>query len=216
MNTPPPDYDLAQIKLPPFSLEAEQSVLGGLMIANDAWDSVAELIEEKDFYRPEHRLIFRRMAQLIDAEQPIDIVTLSGAMESENEIERVGGFVYLAEIARSTPSAANVRAYANVVRNRSRARALITIGQNIAELGFDESQSIDEREELAQAALMQLGDNEGEDIVSTNQALKEVLDDIDRMYNAGGGITGLQTGFADIDKRTNGLQPSDLDRKSVV
>jgi replicative DNA helicase len=206
----PDDVDIALLKLPPYSLEAEQSVLGGLMIANDAWDAVAEQLSDKDFFRPEHQLIFRRMARLVETGQPIDIVTLSGAMESENEMERVGGFKYLAEIAHSTPSAANVRAYANVVRNRARARALITIGQNIAELGFDESQPIDDREELAQAALMQLGDTRGDDIVSTNQALKDLIDRIDQRFSDGNEITGLTTGFVDIDKRTRGLQRGNL------
>ncbi|HET8710504.1 MAG TPA: replicative DNA helicase, partial [Spongiibacteraceae bacterium] len=205
-----PDEELAQLRIPPNSTEAEQSVLGGLMIANDAWDSIAELIEEKDFYRPEHRLIFKRMAQLIDAEQPIDIVTLSGAMESADEIERAGGFAYLAEIANATPSAANVRAYASVVRNRARARSLIAIGQNIAELGWDESQPIDEREELAQAALMQLGDAmPDENDIHVSSELKSYVEELDRRANCDG-IAGLASGFVEIDRRTNGFMPGDL------
>lgn len=204
------NLDLAHLKIPPNSLEAEQSVLGGLMIANDYWDGIAELICEKDFFRPEHQIIFRCMSKLVEAGQPIDIVTLGNSMGAEDELERVGGFAYIAEIARNTPAAANVRAYATAVKNRARARTLITIGQNIADLGYDESQPIGDREELAQSALMQLGDNDGEDVVSTNQALKEVIEDIDRLFESGGGLTGVSTGFKDIDARTNGLQSSDF------
>ena len=132
----PHALDLAQLKLPPHSLEAEQSVLGGLMIANDAWDKVADMVSDGDFYRPEHRLIFRRMAQLVEAGQPIDVVTLADALNHADELDRAGGFGYLAEIARNTPSAANIRAYAIAVRERSSLRALITAAQAIADSGF--------------------------------------------------------------------------------
>ena len=120
------DSELARIKLQPQSLEAEQSVLGGLMISAEAWDGVAEMVSPEDFYRLEHRLIFRQIRNLAEASQPVDVVTLADQLQLSGELEAVGGHAYLAELAQNTPSASNIRAYAQVVRERSslRARAL--------------------------------------------------------------------------------------------
>lgn len=210
MNAPA-DYDIAQLKLPPHSLEAEQSVIGGLMIANNAWDGVAEIISENDFYRPEHRLIFRCMAQLVGTEQPIDIVTLHAALESAGEIERAGGFVYLAEIARNTPSAANVRAYARAVRERANLRSLIRIGSEIADSAYNSGgRSSGEILDEAQRAVLALGEQSTDEVdLHVSAALRDYASELDRR-SACAGLVGLGIGFAALDSRTNGLSPGDL------
>lgn len=205
--------DIAQLKIPPHSLEAEQSVLGGLMIANDAWDRVADLLSDADFYRPEHRLIFRRMAQLTEASQPIDVVTLADSLAHAEELERAGGFAYLAEIARNTPSAANIRAYAVAVRERSSLRALIAAAQSIADSGFhpegrNSGELLDEAERRIAQITEERPKNGGPEPV--NPLLKRAVDRIDELFNSDSMITGVSTGFKDLDEMTSGLQRGDM------
>ena len=205
--------DIAQLKVPPHSLEAEQSVLGGLMIANDAWDRVADLVSDADFYRPEHRLIFRRMAQLTEASQPIDVVTLADSLAHADELERAGGFAYLAEIARNTPSAANIRAYAVAVRERSSLRALIAAAQAIADSGFhpegrNSGELLDEAERRIAQITEERPKNGGPEPV--NPLLKRAVDRIDELFNSDSIITGVSTGFKDLDEMTSGLQRGDM------
>lgn len=210
----PGDFsDIAQLKVPPHSLEAEQSVLGGLMIANDAWDRVADMVSDADFYRPEHRLIFRRMAQLTEASQPIDVVTLADALAHADELERAGGFAYLAEIARNTPSAANIRAYAVAVRERSSLRALIAAAQAIADSGFhpegrNSSELLDDAERRITQITEERPKNGGPEPV--NPLLKRAVDRIDELFNSDSMITGVSTGFKDLDEMTSGLQKGDM------
>ena len=132
-----PDGEVERIKLQPQSLEAEQSVLGGLLLSADGWDSVAEEVAAGDFYRPAHRAIFREIAQLADAAEPIDVITVADKLEAKGELEGVGGLPYLAELAQNTPSASNIRAYAQVVRERASLRKLIEAAQEIADSGFN-------------------------------------------------------------------------------
>lgn len=212
-DTAPAGLDIAQLKLPPHSLEAEQSVLGGLMIANDAWDKVADMVSDGDFYRPEHRLIFRRMAQLVEAAQPIDVVTLADALNHADELARAGGFAYLAEIARNTPSAANIRAYAIAVRERSSLRALITAAQAIADSGFHpegrtSSELLDEAERRITQITEERPKSGGPEPV--NPLLKRAVERIDELFNSDAEITGLSTGFKDLDAMTSGLQRGDM------
>ena len=114
--------ELARIKMQPHSLEAEQSVLGGLLLSADGWDSVAEMVVASDFYRPGHRLIFRQIAQLAEAAEPVDVITVADKLEASGELDAAGGLPYLAELAQNTPSASNIRAYAQVVRERASLR----------------------------------------------------------------------------------------------
>jgi replicative DNA helicase len=213
MSPPPLDDDIAQLKVPPHSVEAEQSVLGGLMLANDAWDRVADLLSEDDFYRPEHRLIFRHMAKLVEASQPIDVVTVADALANADELERAGGIVYLAELAKDTPSAANIRAYAAAVRERANLRALIRAAQSIAEAGFQpEGRSSSELIDEAERRIMQISEERpktgGPEAI--NPLLKQVVERIDELFNSEATITGLSTGFKDLDDMTSGLQRGDL------
>lgn len=210
---PPEDVDVALLKVPPHSLEAEQSVLGGLMLANEAWDWVADLVSEGDFFRPEHRLLFRRMTQLVEAGHPIDVVTLADALNHAGELDRAGGFGYLAELARNTPSAANIRAYATAVRERSSLRALIAAAQDIADSGFNpEGRTSADLLDEAERRIAQIteerpktGGPEG-----VNPILKRTVDRIDELFNSEASITGLSTGFKDLDDMTSGMQRGDL------
>jgi replicative DNA helicase len=207
------DLELSKIKMQPHSVEAEQSVLGGLMLANDAWDSIAELVTPSDFYRPDHRLIFRHMAGLVDSNQPIDVVTLADALNNSADLDSAGGFAYLAELAKNTPSASNIRAYAKVVSERSNLRNLILAAQDIAESGFSpegrtSAELIDEAERLIMQISEQGPKSGGPQEV--NPLLKKAVDRIDELFNSEGSITGLSTGYADLDDKTSGLQPSDL------
>lgn len=205
--------DMADLKVPPHSLEAEQSVLGGLMIANDAWDNVADQVSEPDFYRAAHRHIFSQMARLVEAGEPIDVITLSESLNRAGELEQVGGVSYLAELAKNTPSAANIRAYAKVVRERSTLRALISAASEIVDSGYNpEGRNSEELLDEAERRIMQITEERpkvgGPEAV--NPLLKGAVDRIDELFNSEEAITGVSTGFAQLDEKTSGLQPSDL------
>ncbi|MFT7129088.1 MAG: replicative DNA helicase [Gammaproteobacteria bacterium] len=207
------DSDLSELKMPPHSLEAEQSVLGGLMIANDAWDSIADQVSPQDFYRGSHRHIFIQMGVLVEAGEPLDVITLSTALQSIGELEQVGGFSYLAELANNTPSAANIRAYAKVVRERATLRSLISVANDISESGFNtEGRTSDDLLDEAERKIMQIGEERpkmgGPEEV--NPLLKRAVERIDELFNSDGNITGVSTGFTGLDEMTSGLQASDL------
>ncbi|MBD2857957.1 replicative DNA helicase [Spongiibacter sp. KMU-158] len=212
----PPDFDeseFAQLKLPPHSLEAEQSVLGGLMIAPEAWDSVADAVGEGDFFRPEHRHIFACMARLIEAQQPIDVVTLAESLARNGKLEDIGGPAYLAEIAGNTPSIANIRAYAEVVRERAIFRALISAANTIADKSFNpEGRSSDEVLDEAERCIMQIAEERPKTggLEPVGPLLKQAVNKIDELFNSTDDITGLTTGFQALDEMTSGLQKSDL------
>ncbi len=212
----PPEFDdgdFAKLKLPPHSLEAEQSVLGGLMIAGDVWDSVADMVGEGDFFRPEHRLIFACMARLVAQEQPIDVVTLAETLARNGELESVGGTAYLAEIAGATPSVANIRAYAQAVRERAIFRSLISAANAIADTSFNpEGRSSDEVLDEAERCIMQIAEERPKagGLEPINPLLKQAVDKIDELFNNDDAITGLSTGFEKLDEMTSGMQKSDL------
>ena len=207
------DFDFADLKVPPHSVEAEQSVLGGLMIANDSWDNVADQLVADDFYRGSHRQIFTQMAKLVEAGEPIDVITLSEALNNNDELESVGGIAYLAELAKNTPSAANIRAYAKVVQERSSLRSLINVANDIVDSGYNtEGRDSDQLLDEAERKIMQIseerpkmGGPEG-----VNPLLKKAVDRIDELFNSEEAITGLSTGFTDLDEKTSGLQRADL------
>jgi len=207
------DPELARIKMVPHSIEAEQSVLGGMLLSNDAWDAVAESVEASDFYRPDHRTIFRQMAKLAEANEPIDPVTVAEALNVSGELENAGGFAYLAQLAKDTPSASNIRAYATVVRERSALRHLIQAAQDIADSGYaPEGRSSDELIDEAERKIMQISEQgpKAGGPQEVNPLLSRAVERIDELYNSGGDITGLSTGYAELDRLTSGLQKSDL------
>lgn len=210
-----PELDLSNLKVAPHSIEAEQSVLGGLMIANESWDSVADVVTEADFYRAGHQRIFVQMAKLVELGEPIDVITLAEALKNAGELdsEEVGGFNYLVELAKNTPSAANIRAYAQVVRERSSLRSMISVANEIADNGFNpDGRSSDELLDEAERSIMQIAEgrpNQGGP-EGVNTLLQGAIERIDELFNSDSNLTGLSTGFTELDDKTSGLQKSDL------
>ncbi|XZG71290.1 replicative DNA helicase [Chitinibacteraceae bacterium HSL-7] len=224
---PPQDYTpsfdmadaaraVAQIKLPPHSLEAEQSVLGGLLLENSAFDKVADLLMAGDFYRDDHGKIFEHIARLIEHNKPADVITVAESLDNANELIAVGGLSYLGSIAANTPSAANIRRYAEIVRERAVMRQLATVGTEIADSAYnpngrDAADLLDEAESrVFQIAEQQQKGKQG--FIAMPPILKEIVERIDYLYQRDNPseVTGVASGFIDLDKMTSGLQAGDL------
>ncbi|HSG12226.1 MAG TPA: replicative DNA helicase [Gammaproteobacteria bacterium] len=202
------------LKLPPHSLQAEQAVLGGLMLDNNAWDSIADVVCEEDFYRRNHRLIFRAIAQLAEQGNPLDAVTLSEWLEQNSLLNDVGGLSALGMLAQSTPSAANIKAYAAIVRENSVMRQLIDVGNQIANSAYetegrDSGALLDHAEKLV-FDIAEQGKRGKRGFRNIRGLLAAAVDRIDMLFQQDSAITGVSTGFADLDNMTAGLQPSDL------
>ncbi|OAI05960.1 replicative DNA helicase [Methylomonas methanica] len=209
-----PDQAVESLKVPPHSIQAEQSVLGGLMLDNQTWDSVADKVVETDFYRRDHRLIFRSIAQLAEKQDPFDVVTLSEVLETTGELQDVGGLAYLSTLARDTPSAANIVAYANIVRDRSVLRQLIHVGTEISDSAFTtEGRETADLLENAERRVFEIAEQRQRGqggFSSIKSLLAKAVDKIETLYELDGDITGASTGFTDLDEKTSGLQPADL------
>ena len=210
------DSDVELIKLPPHSVEAEQSVLGGLLLNNTAWDRIADFISESDFYRADHRLIYRHITKLIEATRPADAITVSESLDNTKELETVGGLAYIGALAQNTPSAANIRRYAEIVRERSIMRKLAETATNIADLAYnpmgrEAAQLVDEAESRI-FAISEEGARARQGFLEMQPVLTEVVERIDLLYNRENqsDVTGVPTGFADMDRMTSGFQPGDL------
>ena len=202
------------LKVPPHSLEAEQSVLGGLMIDNSTWDQVADRVIADDFYRRDHRLIFNAVGELAERSQPCDAVTVSEFLGRRGELDDAGGLGYLGQLAKDTPSAANIKAYADIVRERATLRALIQIGGEIATSGYaaDGREAGDLLDEAEQKVfqIAERGKRRGSGFVELRRILPGTVDRLDELFSSDGHITGISTGFDDLDRMTAGLQPGDL------
>jgi replicative DNA helicase len=210
------DAQVDILKLPPHSLEAEQSVLGGLMLDNTAWDRVADLIAESDFYRADHRVIYRQISKLIEHNKPADVVTVAEVLEATKELPTVGGLPYLSALAGNTPSAANIRRYAEIVRERAILRRLAEVGTEIADtayntMGREAHQILDEAESKV-FEIAEQGARGRQGFQEMPPLLTRVVERIDLLYNRQGesDVTGLATGFVDLDRMTSGLQAGDL------
>ena len=207
------------LKIPPHSIEAEQSVLGGLLLsglANDstAWDTIADKVTEGDFYRQDHRLIFRAIADLVEDSKPLDLVTVSEWLKQRGELEHAGGFAYLAPMAKDTPSAANIKAYAEIVREKSVLRQLITVGTGIADSAFTAQgrptkELLDEAEQKV-FKIAEQGTRQGQVFKPLKGLLKVTLAHIEEMSKLDSNVTGVSTGYHDLDEMTSGLQKGDL------
>jgi replicative DNA helicase len=202
------------LKIPPHSVEAEQSVLGGLMLDNNSWDKVADQLVESDFYRRDHQLIFRAIADLFERSLPVDVVTLAEYHDKRGELDQVGELAYLGTLARNTPSAANIAAYAAIVRERSVLRQLISVGTNISNTAFNpeglsSEDMLDKAEQLV-FEIAEKGANRGGGFIQVKDVLGKVVDRIDTLFENDSPVTGLSTGFTDFDTQTSGLQPADL------
>lgn len=204
---------LSNLKTPPHSIEAERSLLGGLMLSAEAWDIVSDVIRAGDFYVAKHGYIFTELARLANEAEPLDVVTLAGALERRDLLQSAGGLGYLVELVKNTPSAANIRAYADIVRDRSTLRRIITVATEIEESAFNpEGREAGDVLDSAERLIMQVGE-EGPKSGAAQDAdslIKEAIDKISELFEKKGSITGLTTGFSDLDKMTSGLQPSDL------
>ncbi len=201
-------------RMAPHSVEAEQAVLGGLMLANDAWDRVADRVSEEDFYRREHRLLFRAIGELAEADQPRDVVTVSEWLAQRGELDSVGNLAYLGQLAQDTPSAANIVAYADIVRERSILRQLIAVSNEIAADAFAPqgrtSKEVLDKAEAKVFAIADQGQRHGQGFVNIKRVLAGTLDRIDTLFQSDSPITGTATGFDELDELLSGLQRSDL------
>ncbi|MCG6975411.1 MAG: replicative DNA helicase [Acidiferrobacterales bacterium] len=201
-------------RLPPQSVEAEQSVIGGLLIDNSRWDQVADVVTPNDFYRKEHRLIFDAIVQLAQENNPADVVTVSEYLESQHQLENVGGLSYLGSLANNTPSAANIVAYAKIVRERAVMRQLVTAVGKISDSVYTpEGRNATELLDHAEQTIMDISEK-GAHRKGGFQPLKSLLagavDRIDMLFHSDSALTGISSGFKDLDEMTSGLQASDL------
>ena len=207
------DQSVSQVKVPPHSVEAEQAVLGGVMLDNQAWEIILELVSEEDFYRAEHRALFRTIMMLAGRNSPLDVLTLSEALKETELLEKAGGEIYLFELAKNTPSAANIKAYAEIVRERSVLRQLLQVANEIADSAFrsEGKQSIDLLDEAEKKVFAIAEQNtRGDRPRSVKELLTQAMERIDTLYHSDLKITGLSTGFNDLDDMTSGLQEGDL------
>jgi replicative DNA helicase len=210
------DESINKLRLPPHSIEAEQSLLGGLLIDNEALDKVADVVSVSDFYRQDHQIIYQHIHQLIERSQPADIVTVGESLESNAELNTVGGLEYLGLLAENTPTAANIRGYAQIVRERSIMRNLVQVGTEIVDSalspqGRDAQQLLDESEsKIFQIA--EAGKNDRIGFTDIKELLPQVAERIDQLFQRDNpsDVTGVPTGYKDLDMMTSGLQPGDL------
>ncbi|MGK0224255.1 MAG: replicative DNA helicase [Limisphaerales bacterium] len=201
------------LKVPPHSIEAEQSVLGGLMLNNEAWFDLVEIISVGDFYRTQHQIIFEAMMTLANGDEPMDAVTISEKLRSQGLLEKAGDVIYLAELAESTPGASNVLAYAKIVRERSVMRKLIGAANKIADAAFaPDGKNSDALVEMAEQSVFEIAENRTQQGGPEKVAplLTRAVEKLEYLFSNKGAITGVATGFTDLDKKTAGMQPSDL------
>ncbi|MCG8369950.1 MAG: replicative DNA helicase [Proteobacteria bacterium] len=203
-----------RLKVPPNSIEAEQALIGGLMLNAQAWDKIADVVNAGDFYRKDHRLIFRAIDRLVDGGSPCDVVTVSEHLDNRGELEQAGGLEYLAMLANETAGAANARAYAKILRERSTLRALINAGNEIAGSAFatdgrSAAEVLDEAERMV-FDIAERGSRGRKGFKPLKEILPDTVDRIDELHQSDGSITGISTGFNEFDKMTAGLQGGDL------
>lgn len=208
------EKQVKSLRTPPHSIEAEQSVLGGLMLSPRAWDAVADRVSEEDFYRQDHKLIFRSLKGLSSQDKPRDVVTCAEWLENNGKLDDIGGMPYLALLAEETPSAANIQAYADIVRERSVLRQLIEVGNNIAGSAYQpegrDTKALLDQAETQVFAIAEQNSRSQAGFSSIKDILVETVDRIDQLYASDDAITGVSTGFTDFDGMTSGLQRSDL------
>ncbi len=215
-SAPGPDPQIAALRLPPHSIEAEQSLLGGLLLDNSAWDRIGDQVGVGDFYRDDHRRIFRHISKLVEQGKPADVVTVYESLEKSGESEQAGGLAYLGEIANATPSAANIRRYAEIVRERAVLRKLVTVGDEISSSALNpkgkEAKELLDQAEAKIFEIAEAGARHQSGFVSLQPLLGEVVDRIQELYERDhhSEVTGIPTGFHDLDIKTSGLQPGDM------
>lgn len=208
------DQQLAQLRVPPHSLESESSVIGGLLLDNNAWDRVGDILKPADFYRYEHQLIFEAIGKMINESKPADVITVYERLQGLGKAEEVGGLLYLNQLAQYVPSATNIRRYAEIVRERSILRKLVTASDEISTNAFNpQGKSVKDILEQAEQKIFAIGE-EGSRMKQGFQSLDtlvvDLLDQVQEMADNPMDVTGIPTGFADLDRMTSGLQAGDM------
>ena len=201
------------LKIPPNSIEAEQSLLGGIMLDNTAWDKIADIVIDSDFYRKDHQIIFSGVKALIENSEPCDVVTLSEYLDNQGQLDAAGGLEYIATLANETPSAANAFSYAKILRERSVLRSLISAGNQISgnaylNDGRTTSELVDDAERLV-FEIAEKGNRGKSGFQSIKNVLPATIDRIEYLHNSDGDLSGISTGFKEFDKLTTGLQAGD-------
>uniref|UniRef100_A0A1A9Z0W7 Replicative DNA helicase n=1 Tax=Glossina pallidipes TaxID=7398 RepID=A0A1A9Z0W7_GLOPL len=203
------------VKLPPHSLEAEQSIIGSLMLNNDYWDEISDKINYSDFFNKAHQLIFKEMHNLCDTGKPIDLITVSESLEQKGKLKLVGGFAYLAELSKNIPSTTNVFVYSEIVRERAIIRQIIHVAQEIFDAGYNpKGRNSADLLDLAESRVFQIAEdrnrkNEGPKNIEL--VLTDTVEKIEKLYQEPKNeIIGISSGYQDLDKKTSGLQKSDL------
>lgn len=201
------------LRRPPHSIEAEQSILGGLMLDNQVWDKISSKLCENDFYRSGHRILFKALMTLANKNQPFDVVTLLDTLKSHNQLDDAGGEAYLFEIANNTPSVANISAYAEIVREKSVQRQLINVAGEIADSAYNPvGREVHELLDIAETKVFAIADQTAGDggPAAIKHILTKTVERIDTLYHSDDALTGVPTGLVDLDNMTSGLQSSDL------
>ena len=208
------DREVAQLRIPPHSIEAESSVLGGLLLDNGAWDRVGDLLKDTDFYRYEHRLIFTAVSALINGSKPADVITVFEQLQSQGRAEEVGGLAYLNSLAQYVPSAANIRRYAEIVRERGVLRKLLSASDEIATNAFNpQGRAVAQILDEAEQKIFNIGEEGSrmkQGFQSMDTLVVQLLDRVQEMADNPADVTGVPTGFIDLDRMTSGLQAGDL------
>ena len=210
----PGDAQIESLRLPPHSVEAEQAVLGGLLLSNAAFDRIGDVIGEPDFYRADHRLLWRAITRLVEDNKPADVLTVTESLKVSGELQDAGGLAYLHQLASGTPSAANIRRYAEIVRERAIMRRLAEVGTSIADAAYspqgrEAKQLLDE----AETRILEIGEKGGrsnESFQEMSKVLAEVMSRLDELHKNPNSVTGKATGYTDLDEMTTGLQDGDL------
>ena len=210
------DPQVLNLRLPPHSVEAEQSLLGGLMLENEAWDRIGDIVSAEDFYRDDHRRIYRHIAKLIAEGKPANVVTVNESIESSEDKDKTGGLAYLGMLTQNTPTAHNIRRYAEIVHERAVMRRLVAVGTEIADsalnpLGKNVGQLLDEAESKVME-IAESGSRGRQGFIAMSQLVTQVMERVDQLYSRDdpSDITGIPTGFDDLDQMTSGLQEGDL------
>ena len=208
------DKQVAQLRIPPHSQEAESSVLGGLLLDNNSWDKVADLLVEADFYHYEHRLVFASITSLVNTNRPADVITVFEQMQSQGKAEEIGGLAYLNSLAQYVPSSANIRRYAEIVRERSILRKLVSVSDEIATSALNTNgrpvtNILDEAEQKI-FSIGEEGSRMRQGFQSMDKLVVQLLDRVEEMSQNPNDITGVPTGFFDLDRMTSGMQAGDL------
>ncbi len=210
------DPQIQAMRVPPQSIEAEQSVLGGLLLDNTAWDKISDVMSETDFYRADHRLIFQHIMLLIENNRPADVLTVAESLERSAKLEESGGQAYLGSLSMNTPSAANIRRYAEIVRERAIMRQLAQAGTEIADAAFNpegrEAKDLIDEAESKVFQIAEVGAKAKQGFVKIDPLLTETVERIDMLYSRENkdDVIGLATGYVDLDRMTSGLQAGEL------